>query len=127
MKGAGFLDQPPNGSGAISSRHSQPTSRCALFCRWPVALHSPNLPTPQNWAGDDSADFSTDTPLAGLGYGLPLSRLFARQDGLTFHYVARGLRSNVGVSVGRKVGSQVLLVQVLWWGLANHFHGRLRY
>lgn len=28
-----------------------------------------------------AADFSVDTPLAGLGYGLPLSRVFARYFG----------------------------------------------
>ncbi len=36
---------------------------------------------PENFskfATEDSQDFSRQTPLAGLGYGLPLSRLYAR-------------------------------------------------
>lgn len=28
-----------------------------------------------------ATDFGTSTPLAGLGYGLPISRCYARQDG----------------------------------------------
>lgn len=32
-------------------------------------------------AHDDAGDFTTDTPMAGLGYGLPLSRLFTRYFG----------------------------------------------
>lgn len=31
--------------------------------------------------GDMGGDFTTDTPLAGLGYGLPLSRVYARYYG----------------------------------------------